>query len=142
MAAPPIGTNAVARVPPRVRFGLLIGASGYSVAQQIVTILALRFLTDSLAVAAGVAAAIFALTKFYDGLIDPLMGVISDRTNSQLGRRLPYMILATALLPLSVAAIFNMPHLSSTAAMTVMIAASSGAVISSATARTSSSRNT
>lgn len=122
METPAIG-GGTARVPGQVRLGLLIGASGYSVAQQIVTILALRFLTDSLAVAAGVAAAIFALTKFYDGLIDPVMGVISDRTTGRLGRRLPYMILATVLLPLSVAAIFNVPQLPSTIAMTAVIAA-------------------
>lgn len=123
LVAPPIpSADAGSRVRIGVRVGLLLGSTGMQVAAQVVTILLLRFLTDSLAVAAGLAATIFAFTKIYDGLIDPAIGVMSDSTRTRLGRRLPYMLLGTVLLPLSIVGIFNVPQLPSTAETSAIIA--------------------
>ncbi len=45
-----------------------------------------------------------------DGLADPMIGSLSDRTRSKLGRRHPYMFIAPVFSCLSLAAIYNPPE--------------------------------
>ncbi|HEY6644642.1 MFS transporter [Povalibacter sp.] len=97
------------RLRPLAGLGLALGAMGVSAATQTITILLLRFLTDSIAVAAATAAAIYALAQFYDAAIDPAVGLASDRTRTRWGRRRPYLMAGTVLLPLSIVLLFNMP---------------------------------
>ncbi len=52
--------------------------------------------------------AAFLLARVIDALIDPLVGTLSDRTNSRLGARLPWMI-AGAILAIPSAYFFFMP---------------------------------
>ena len=95
----------------RLRIGILLGAVGYAAGLQIVTVLLLRFLTDSMAISAVVAGLLLAVTKLYDAVIDPLIGIASDRTRSRWGRRRPWMLAGAVVLPLSVTALFSLPHL-------------------------------
>ncbi len=94
------------------RIGFLLGAVGPAVGFQVVTVLMLRYLTDSLAISAVVAGSMLALTKLFDAVIDPLVGWASDKTRTPMGRRRPYLIAGAALLPLSVAMLFNTPDMS------------------------------
>ena len=91
------------------RIGFLLGAIGPAAGLQIVTILMLRFLTDSLAMTAAIAGLLLAITKVYDGLIDPAIGVASDRTSGRWGRRRPWMLGGAVILPVSVALMFSVP---------------------------------
>jgi GPH family glycoside/pentoside/hexuronide:cation symporter len=82
---------------------------GLSAANQTVTILLLRFLTDSVAISAATASLIIGITHFYDAVIDPAMGHASDRTSTRWGRRRPYLVLGALLIPLSLIGLFNVP---------------------------------
>jgi GPH family glycoside/pentoside/hexuronide:cation symporter len=93
------------------RTGFLLGAMGPSISFQIVIILMLRYMTDSLAISAVVAGSVLALTKVFDAVIDPVLGWASDKTRTPIGRRRPYFMLATILLPLSGVFLFNVPQM-------------------------------
>lgn len=70
----------------------------------------LRFLTDHLGIAAAMAGFLFALSKVYDAISDVAMGIISDRTNTRIGRRRPFLALGTVLAAISIWAIFAVPE--------------------------------
>ncbi len=77
-------------------------------------VLLLRFMTDSLGIAASVAALIFAGAKIWDGISDPVMGALSDRISTRWGRRLPWLATGGLLCAGSVAALYTTPELNGT----------------------------
>lgn len=74
-------------------------------------ILALRYLTDIVGLAAATAGLLISVSKIYDAVTDPIMGTVSDRTRSKMGRRRPYMLLGGLLCGLSIFAFFTVPTL-------------------------------
>lgn len=50
------------------------------------------FYTDVFLIPAGVAATMFLVSRVFDGINDPLMGIIADRTNTKWGKFRPYLI--------------------------------------------------
>jgi len=103
-------THPTSAVPSLTGLALALGAMGLATAAQTITILLLRFLTDNVAISAAAASAVIALAHFYDATVDPVIGHASDRTRTRRGRRQPYMLCGTLLLPLSVVLLFNIPN--------------------------------
>ncbi|HWU03095.1 MAG TPA: MFS transporter [Novosphingobium sp.] len=101
------GAQGLVSRPVQVAFAL--GAAATAACNQIVVVLLIRFLTDNLAMSAALAALLFAVTKVYDGIVDPLVGYASDRTSTRWGRRLPYLLAAGILMPLSILGLFAPP---------------------------------
>ena len=97
--------------PTMIAWG--IGTLGPVTVLTATNALLLRFLTDFYGLAAGVAATLIAVSKFYDAFADVGMGVISDRTKTRMGRRRPYLILGAVLLAVSIVAIFAAPNFAS-----------------------------
>ena len=97
----------------RIRLGSLLIPLGHAAGQNVVTVLGLRFMTDSLAISAGTAGLIFALVKIYDGFLDPTVGAWSDRSKSRWGRRLPFLFAGGLAMPLGVVLLFGAPDLGS-----------------------------
>ncbi len=120
MAAPAALAPLAGRRLWLARFGFFLGAMGAAAGLQIVAVLLLRYLTDSLAVSAVLAGGVLALTKAYDAVIDPLIGWASDKTRTPWGRRRPYLMAGTVLLPLSVALMFNLPPMASGATVAII----------------------
>lgn len=69
----------------------------------------LIYLTDTLGVAAGIAGLVVFLPKFWDVVFNPIVGAWSDRTNSRMGPRRPWMLAGGILLPLSFVFLFATP---------------------------------
>jgi GPH family glycoside/pentoside/hexuronide:cation symporter len=117
---PRLITQGKTSLPVRWGFALvpLASATGF----QLMAVLGLRFMTDSLAIPAALAGAIFALVKIWDGIADPMVGFLSDRTKTRFGRRLPYVLAGSILMPLCILGFFAAPSLGSTMLMAGFIA--------------------
>jgi len=66
----------------------------------------LFYCTDVLAIPPAIAGIALLVPRLLDAFSDPLMGAISDRTRSQLGRRRFYLLIGAPLLALSFASVF------------------------------------
>lgn len=69
------------------------------------------FLVRHVGISAAIAGSLFAVTRVYDAVIDPLIGTLSDRSRGRWGRRRPWMLAGAILCPLAVIAVFNPPVL-------------------------------
>lgn len=113
-------SSATSALPLRLCIGWGIGTFGVSIMFNSITILMQRYATDFLGVAAITWGFIYLGSKIYDAITDPLMGIISDRTKSRLGRRRPYLLFGGLLSVLAFLALFYAPSLDENPA-TVMI---------------------
>jgi GPH family glycoside/pentoside/hexuronide:cation symporter len=86
-----------------------IGTIGPVTLVNLVSYAYLFYMTDMLGVSAALAGALIFSIRIYDMFADPVMGYVSDRTRSRMGRRRPWM-LAGALVSVGGAiAIFATP---------------------------------
>lgn len=92
-----------------IRIGSFLVPLGHAAAQNVVTVLGLRFLTDNLALSATVAGLMFAAVKIYDAITDPLVGTLSDGSRTRWGRRLPFLFAGGIAMPLGLALLFGTP---------------------------------
>ena len=93
--------------------GFGIGSLGTGVFSTVPSILLLYFMTSVLAVPAALAALTVFLPKFWDVLIDPGIGMVSDRTRSRWGRRRPYMLAGAIGMAILFVLLFSVPDLDS-----------------------------
>jgi sugar (glycoside-pentoside-hexuronide) transporter len=86
-----------------------VGSFTSSALVGAVGLLHLRFMTDSLGLAIGLAGMLIVVSKIYDAMLDPVMGVVSDRTRTPWGRHRPYLFGGGLLAALSLVLLFNVP---------------------------------
>jgi GPH family glycoside/pentoside/hexuronide:cation symporter len=82
--------------PPKLSFAtkLAYGAGdfGPAVTANILAFFLLFFFTNVAGMSAGLAGSVLMIGKIWDAVNDPIVGVLSDRTQSRWGRRYPWMI--------------------------------------------------
>ncbi|MFG2055679.1 MFS transporter [Micromonospora sp. NPDC048930] len=96
-------------LPRRVHVGYALGSLVTGAFGTVPGLLLLPYLTDTLGVAAGVAALLVLLPKAWDVLVNPVAGRISDRTRSRWGARRPYLLGGGLALAALFASIFAAP---------------------------------
>ena len=77
----------------RLHFGWGIGTLGASMLLNSFAALQLFYLTNVLGIAIATASLVLFAAKIWDWIANPLMGWISDRTQTRWGRRRPYLLL-------------------------------------------------
>ncbi len=85
------------RPPPITLKEKLIFGSGdifIGGSQVIMAFYYLRFLTDVVQISPALAGTVVLVSKVWDAISDPLMGVITDNTRTRWGRRKPWFVLA------------------------------------------------
>ena len=68
------------------------GDMGPAITANILVFYLLRFFTNVVGLDAGLAGLILAISKVSDAINDPIAGVLSDRTRTRWGRRIPWML--------------------------------------------------
>jgi GPH family glycoside/pentoside/hexuronide:cation symporter len=68
------------------------GDLGPAIAANVEVFFGLYFFTNVAGISAGLAGSILTISKIWDAVNDPMVGVLSDRTQSRWGRRLPWIL--------------------------------------------------
>lgn len=98
----------------RLPFGIKLGYGIGDIASNffIVTtgMYLLFFLTNVVGVNPALAGTVLLFPKLWDVITDPMMGIISDRTESRMGRRRPYLLYGALPFGLTFLLVFIAPH--------------------------------
>lgn len=92
--------------------GYAFGGLGSNIAYILVMSYLTYFLTDIYGISALAVSGLMLVARIIDAVTDPMMGMISDRTRSRLGRYRPYLIYGAPFLGLSIFFLFCTPSLS------------------------------
>lgn len=104
-------SEAVNRLTFGQKLGWATGAHGTSTMTGVLATYLLNYMTDVLGIAAFLAGSIIFAARMYDLVTDPLMGYISDRTQSRWGRRRPHLLLGAIVCFIAFVALFNVPDI-------------------------------
>lgn len=92
----------------------LLGHAVTGVGQNLIFALwgnMMLFFTDGMMIPIGAAGMIVALTRIWDGINDPMMGMIADRTRSRWGRYRPWLLWMTVPVGVLIVLSFTAPNL-------------------------------
>jgi len=97
------------RLNVRAKLGFTVGDYASNLYWQSVSLFLLFFYTDAVGLPAATAGLIYMIASIFDGAIDPLMGVIADRTRTRWGRYRPYLLFGAAPLGLAFVLLYYRP---------------------------------
>jgi GPH family glycoside/pentoside/hexuronide:cation symporter len=112
-----------ARLPFALKFGWGIGAVGSVTMMIVVNVMLLFFMVSVLGMSPALSGLILGGVRLADMAIDPLMGVLSDRTRSRWGRRRPWMLAGALGSGVATVALFHVPSFGSSIATALYMAA-------------------
>jgi len=99
------------RLSLRTKTGYGAVELGMSAAEVMLLFYLLEFYTKVIGLRAELAGFALALAMIWDAITDPVMGGVSDRTRSRMGKRRPYIILGSVLLAFGIVFIFSRPDI-------------------------------
>lgn len=82
----------IERLPRRTKFLYGIGDTGFSLTSTLIGVYYLLFLTDVVGLRPALAGLAIMIAKQWDWINDPIIGHLSDRTQSRWGRRRPFLL--------------------------------------------------
>ncbi|HQO66153.1 MAG TPA: MFS transporter, partial [Spirochaetales bacterium] len=107
------------RLPVRTKVGFGIADLGGNLFFTAMGFWSMFYLTDGVGIPAAMAGLAVMIGKIWDAVTDPMMGYISDRTDSKLGRRRPYIIFGALPLMATMVYFFKVPAFTNPVALTV-----------------------
>ena len=96
-------------LPRSIMLGWGFGTLTPVVLISVTNALLMRYMTDIVGIAAGLASFMFAASKIYDVFCDPAVGIWSDRVKSASGRRRPFILYGGYLMTASMFLLFWLP---------------------------------
>lgn len=97
------------RVPLGLKFGYAVSELGVNTFVVLASLVLFVYMISFLGVPPGIAGILFAVTKIWDVITDPLIGRWSDSYQSRYGRRRPFMFAGAFLMAGAVALMFLAP---------------------------------
>ncbi len=111
-AAGPLAPGGAAHRPARIATWAQVAWASGSFATgalfNVMALFALFYMTSILAIPPALAGTIILVVRIYDGIIDPLIGALSDRTRHRWGPRRIYLLVGAGAMGLSFIAFFNL----------------------------------
>jgi glycoside/pentoside/hexuronide:cation symporter, GPH family len=111
------------KLPLSLCLGFGVGSLGISILLNTVTTFFPALMTTVLGQSAALAGLLLTVSKLYDVVADIVIGTVSDRTQSRLGRRRPYLLAGAIVSALSFVLIFAPPKIEGTALILYMLVA-------------------
>lgn len=96
------------------KIGFSLGDTASNLVWQTLMIFQLYFYTDIFGLPAAVVGTMFLITKIWDSINDPIMGIISDRTNTKWGKFRPFLLWLALPFALFGVLVFTTPDFSLT----------------------------
>lgn len=98
------------RIAPRtlIAFGAPAVGAGYM--YLLLSLYVMKFSTDVLLIAPAVMGLIFSISRIWDAISDPLVGYLSDRTSTSLGRRRTWILFSFIPIAIGFYAVFAPPQ--------------------------------
>lgn len=98
---PAVTGSAASRLPIKEKIGYGVGDTASNLYFQTVMLYILFFYTDVFGLSAAAAGTMFLITRIWDAVNDPIMGMIADRTETKWGKFRPYIVSMAPLLAIS-----------------------------------------
>ena len=111
------------RLSPARKIGFTVGDYACNLYWQSVSIYLLFFYTDVVGLSAGTAGLIYMIASIFDGMIDPVMGAIADKTRTKHGRYRPYLLWGAVPLGFAFVLLYFKPPLAGVALVTWILVA-------------------
>ncbi len=99
------------------KVGYSLGDSAANFVFMTMILFQTNFYTDVFGLAAGTAAAVFLLARLWDAVVDPIVGVLADRTQSRWGKFRPWILFTAAPWCVAMVLAYTTPKGWSTTAM-------------------------
>lgn len=97
----------------RKEYGIYgVGIAAQNILYNFMTMYMMFFFTDLLKIPSGTATIIVVVATVWDAINDPMMGMISDRTNTKIGKFRPYLIGGSVLILITTALAYSSFNLS------------------------------
>jgi len=103
------GGGGTSGLPFSLRFSFGIGSLGTATVLNSSSILLLFFMTNLLGIRPSVGGALLFISKVVDVLSNPVIGLLSDRTRTRIGRRRPYLLGGGLLMAVAFVLVFTVP---------------------------------
>lgn len=104
--------NSKIRISEKIGYALGDGAA--NIAWRAVATFLFVFYTDVFGLNPAAVGVLMLIARFSDGIIDVIMGIICDRTNSKYGKFRPWILWTAVPLGISLSMLFTTPHLGET----------------------------
>jgi len=104
----------VEKLTLKEKLGYALGDGAANIAWRGVATFLFIFYTDVFGINPAAVGVLMLIARFSDGIIDIIMGVICDRTNSKYGKFRPWILWTAVPLGISLSLLFTSPNLSST----------------------------
>jgi len=110
-----LSTRTVKKIPKMHFLGYGVGAIPINMSFGIVMMYLAYFYTDVFLLSPTVMAVLFVSCRVWDGITDPIMGIIADRTNTRWGKFRPYLLLMPIPMIVFAGLTFYVPDIGATA---------------------------
>src|SRR6185312_10580847 len=99
-------------LPWREKIGYAVGDTASCLYWQTFSMFLMIFYTDTFGLAPAAVGTMFLISRFWDAAIDPVMGIIADRTETRFGKFRPWILWGILPFMISGVALFLTPTLS------------------------------
>jgi GPH family glycoside/pentoside/hexuronide:cation symporter len=97
------------RLPVYEKIGFGLGDTASNILYQAWSFFLAKFYTDVFGIPVAAASYLFLVTRFWDMIFDPIMGMIADRTSTRWGKFRPYILLMAVPYGILACAMFITP---------------------------------